>query len=135
MLRKKLREFLVDTIKNGKANLDDAGRLFFELEAMESRLPKNAERFCAHCGAKAYEEVEEENGVRKHRLIAMEYMLKDAIWREAGFSHHDIACLGCVEQRLGRNMTLDDFNPYPINTMVKWLLSKKRFDDNGNLLP
>lgn len=44
------------------------------------------------------------------------YMVHDHIWSEAGFSA-GLACIGCVEERLGRMLNTADFNPaLPVNT-------------------
>jgi hypothetical protein len=40
------------------------------------------------------------------------YMVTDEIWAEAGMSDYNsgFLCIGCLEQRLGRTLTRDDFH-------------------------
>jgi len=38
------------------------------------------------------------------------YMLKKSVWKETGLTLHEgILCIGCVEVRLGRQLTNKDF--------------------------
>lgn len=48
------------------------------------------------------------------------YMVKDEVWAEAGLradrkSHGEFLCIGCLESRLGRELTPEDFGPEPVN--------------------
>jgi hypothetical protein len=38
------------------------------------------------------------------------YMVHDEIWEQAGAGDDANLCVGCLEQRLGRKLTTDDFN-------------------------
>lgn len=53
------------------------------------------------------------------------YMLKDDIWAlvtaTAGTKGKGMACIGCVEEQLGRRVTRDDFNlRVPLNSFYTW---------------
>jgi hypothetical protein len=41
-------------------------------------------------------------------------MVRDAIWTEAKMQKGYL-CIGCLEQRLGRTLTADDFADLPVN--------------------
>ena len=42
------------------------------------------------------------------------YMLRSDIWKEQlGLGWSDNLCIGCLEQRLGRTVTLRDFGSFP----------------------
>ena len=43
------------------------------------------------------------------------YMVHNAVWSEAGLHQQDECCLGCLERRLGRPLTIEDFPPVPVN--------------------
>jgi hypothetical protein len=44
------------------------------------------------------------------------YKVHDAVWAEVGMvSNGGMLCVGCIEQRLGRRLTPDDFTDAPIN--------------------
>jgi hypothetical protein len=43
------------------------------------------------------------------------YMLEDAVWLEANGSDAGMLCIGCVEERLGRRLTVADFTVAPVN--------------------
>lgn len=43
------------------------------------------------------------------------YMLTDDVWREANPNGKGMLCIGCVENRLGRELTASDFTDAPIN--------------------
>jgi hypothetical protein len=44
-----------------------------------------------------------------------DYMLDDAIWRQAGYGEWDIACVECLVARLGRPLRYSDFTDCPMN--------------------
>ncbi len=62
------------------------------------------------------------------------YMLVDAVWRKAFPDYHEVRrrrleedptvftnlCMMCVEKRLGRTLTINDFVEYPINKNIFW---------------
>ncbi|MBA8881664.1 hypothetical protein FHW16_005409 [Phyllobacterium myrsinacearum] len=44
------------------------------------------------------------------------YMVQDAVWKEAGMTPDGgMLCLGCLEDRLKRQLKPHDFPDYPIN--------------------
>jgi hypothetical protein len=44
------------------------------------------------------------------------YMVHDVVWEAARMQPHGgMLCIGCLETRLGRTLTADDFTNYPIN--------------------
>lgn len=47
------------------------------------------------------------------------YMVLDEIWEEFGCGD-DLLCIGCLENRVGRNLVRADFNDYPINDIDLW---------------
>jgi len=45
------------------------------------------------------------------------YMVHDEIWLSAGMRlNGGMLCIGCLEERLGRQLVAADFTSYPINT-------------------
>ena len=50
-------------------------------------------------------------------MINEYYSVHDAIWDAAGMQRDDgMLCVGCLEARLGRQLTHADFDDAPINT-------------------
>ena len=47
------------------------------------------------------------------------YMVHDEVWKLANPADRGMLCIGCLEQRLGRLLTKDDFTDAPVNSM--WL--------------
>jgi len=45
------------------------------------------------------------------------FMVHDPIWREAGFKPRDLVCQACLEERIGRKLTLEDYTLCPLNFM------------------
>ena len=45
------------------------------------------------------------------------YVLKDEVWAATGMGEHGFLCTGCVEQRLGRELTRADFTDAPVNDL------------------
>lgn len=43
------------------------------------------------------------------------YMLRDDVWWSVHPSPFGMLCIGCVETRLGRTLTADDFHPCYLN--------------------
>lgn len=44
------------------------------------------------------------------------YMVHDHVWQTCGLDTHDgCLCVGCLEQRLGRELAPRDFTPCPLN--------------------
>lgn len=64
---------------------------------------------CAHCGKDCHEW----------------YMVKNAIWRLAMYTHTGILHLKCLEQLIGRPVTIDDLSPAEINDVVRYFLKPK----------
>ncbi|MCV7064604.1 hypothetical protein H7H51_00795 [Mycolicibacterium farcinogenes] len=60
------------------------------------------------------------------------YMLRDEVWEQA---HPDIdgqLCIGCVEQRLGRGLSADDFTAQTVNTSTTLQRSTRLIDRLNN---
>ena len=55
------------------------------------------------------------------------YMVEDEVWSLAGNGKRTpgILCIGCLEQRLDRLLTKDDFAPVPLNEMPFWPRSER----------
>ena len=47
------------------------------------------------------------------------YMVHDQVWLEANPRDKGMLCVGCLEQRLGKLLTKDDFTAAPINEIAK----------------
>ena len=63
---------------------------------------------CADCSVETYS-------------IGQGYMVEHSIAAQAGIGRHDgYLCIGCLERRLGRKLTHDDFMDVPINTMTEF---------------
>jgi hypothetical protein len=46
------------------------------------------------------------------------YMVHDSVWKAAGMETMGGAlCIGCLEERLGRHLTADDFMDVPLNDL------------------
>jgi hypothetical protein len=46
------------------------------------------------------------------------YMLTDEVWHAANPNGRGMMCIGCVEARLGRELTASDFTDAPVNDGV-----------------
>lgn len=56
------------------------------------------------------------------------YMVWDEVWAETGLDPDDgFLCVPCIERRLGRALTPDEFNDAPINRMAwaRWRQSPR----------
>jgi hypothetical protein len=55
------------------------------------------------------------------------YMVEDEVWYSAitARSKPAILCIGCLESRLGRLLTKDDFSDAPLNSMPFWPRSER----------
>lgn len=80
-----------------------------------SKIPPT-QRPCVVCGIYALD-------YKNNRAI--DYMVHDKIWAEAGFKKDQIACITCLEEKLGRSLVLEDFTNAFCNAMVRWAFSKK----------
>ncbi len=47
------------------------------------------------------------------------YMLEDVVWLEANPRDRGMLCVGCLEARIGRRLTWDDFTGAPCNSGPK----------------
>jgi hypothetical protein len=45
------------------------------------------------------------------------YMLRNDVWAATGHKQQGYLCIGCVEQRLGRTLTRDDFTDVLLNNL------------------
>jgi hypothetical protein len=45
-------------------------------------------------------------------------MVWDTVWHEAGLRSDETCCLACLERRLGRPLSIDDFPPVPVNRLA-----------------
>ena len=54
-------------------------------------------------------------------------MVKDEVWYSAmtARSKPAMLCVGCLETRIGRLLTKDDFSDVPLNTMPFWPRSER----------
>jgi hypothetical protein len=43
------------------------------------------------------------------------YKVHDAVWAAAGMPENGFLCIGCLERRLGRELTPEDFPDLPVN--------------------
>lgn len=48
------------------------------------------------------------------------YMVQAAVWHEAHPKRKGMLCIGCLEKRLGRRLTPEDFTSAPINSIKEW---------------
>jgi hypothetical protein len=55
------------------------------------------------------------------------YMVEDEVWYSAitARSKPDMLCVGCVELRIGRLLTKDDFSDAPLNSLPYWERSER----------
>jgi hypothetical protein len=48
------------------------------------------------------------------------YVVTDEVWEAAGMARFDgCLCIGCLEGRLGRELTADDFSDAPLNDLSR----------------
>lgn len=51
------------------------------------------------------------------------YMVTDIVWKQAGFeTSKGIICIDCLEKRLSRKLTKDDFKDVPVNKLVRRMM-------------
>ena len=55
------------------------------------------------------------------------YMVEDEVWYSAlsPMRKADMLCVGCVELRIGRLLTKDDFSDAPLNSLPFWIRSER----------
>lgn len=94
----------------------------------------SAHHECPDCGAK-HAPAEISDNYRKHCVSCLDcdeicvddYFLLNDVWESLGLSRHDGRLhLECVERRLGRLLTLDDFSEAPINNAIRWAANRFR---------
>lgn len=57
------------------------------------------------------------------------YMVHDHLWdsvMRTGSQKRSLLCVGCLETRLGRELTAEDFTEFPINTTMRLPGSSER---------
>lgn len=64
------------------------------------------------------------------------YMVHNYLWKIAHNNKYEdgYLCVGCIEERLGRQLNKEDFTNYPINDINYWEKSerlKSRLTNNG----
>lgn len=64
---------------------------------------------CLDCGASTAED-----GLNEY------YMVQAAVWHAANPGRKGMLCIGCLEARLGRRLTPEDFTSAPINSIKEW---------------
>lgn len=82
-------------------------------QTLAERRAKFQARQCAHCQAELF---------RPESDIICDYMLTDETWQAAGFLVTEVACLKCAEERLGRDLTLEDFTKVILNRTIRWCI-------------
>jgi len=75
---------------------------------MEERLRCLWGYFCAECGIEGRED----------------YMVKNSIWNESGSKRGEVLHLRCLEKRLGRLLTVEDFTEVPCNSLIFWAFER-----------
>lgn len=73
------------------------------------RLPRNTDCCGAHSGFYCEDCGECTNCMNEY------YMVHESVWLEANPVDYGMLCIGCLEQRLGRLLTKDDFSAVPLN--------------------
>jgi hypothetical protein len=66
-------------------------------------------------------------------LLNEYYMVTDTVWKQAWAGHRkwwhlEILCIGCLEARLNRKLTRDDFIDAPINNPDSEYMSERLLD-------
>lgn len=62
-------------------------------------------------------------------------MVTDQVWRSANPQGRGMLCIGCLESRLRRLLTRDDFTDAPLNSMNLITGSTRLKDRLRNLVP
>lgn len=56
------------------------------------------------------------------RFCGDNYYLAREVWKATGLERFDgVLHLACVEKRIGRRLTLEDFTDAPLNDQVRWV--------------
>lgn len=78
--------------------------------------PPLPDRQCAECGG---------YHIKDGKFLDWwDYMVEDEVWFAAGFKKKEVACLPCLEKRLGRQVTRDDFTTARCNNTIRYLLGR-----------
>lgn len=95
----------IDGVKRGRWHIEEYGGLTLnDLRGYIARQRAIHESFnCLDCG---------DNTSDIHEY----YTVHDEVWLTAHPDDEGMLCIGCLENRLGRVLTPDDFPEYPINT-------------------
>lgn len=82
-------------------------------------------RLCSPCMTKIYRWWRKDS--EKDRFFCLNcgkghdsFMVHKKIWEEAGYHPKANCCLPCLENNLGRELTMNDFTPAPINNAIRW---------------
>lgn len=59
------------------------------------------------------------------------YMIQDELWFEVNPVCDGMLCIGCVEQRLGRELKSEDFTKVPVND-IEWGFKSERLMNRLN---
>lgn len=61
------------------------------------------------------------------------YMVTKQVWSQVMTTYSGVVCLSCFQERLGRNLELEDFTEFPINTQIRLILkSQEKFKGSSN---
>lgn len=58
------------------------------------------------------------------------YMINNDLWKQYG-AHSGMMCIGCLEERLGRKLTKDDFSDALLNSDFRFQRSERLADRLG----
>ena len=86
----------IEKMKWSRAHIDEYNEAFEEVQ-----------RYCSQCSQIAFED----------------YMLTDNLWY-AHCKDIELVHIHCFEKMIGRELTIHDFSPAPINDNIRWALSK-----------
>lgn len=62
------------------------------------------------------------------------YMVTDAVWEEANPDHAGMLCIGCLEERLGRELEFKEFLWCPLNVRNVYEGSERLRDRLGRAI-
>jgi len=69
----------------------------------------------------------------RHKGRWEHYMVHNTIWKAAGMTD-GFLCVGCLEKRIGRVLTPEDFTDFPINNFHPWH-TDRLLDRQGHIAP
>lgn len=83
------------------------------MQTYSEKYPPNDNDYCVDCKVDTL-------------IIGEYYMLHHSVWEDTGLGLYDgMLCIGCVENRIGRQLTSDDFSNFPINTQPIFYRSQR----------